>query len=682
MLARRATHRIPSLTIASAALLGVAACTQTAQDAVPSRTERVQDAVMAYLSDEAHEITQRAIAETASREAWESVREQRLTELKDMLGLAEERPKTPLNVQYRGRIERPGYIVEKIAFESMPNVYVTANLYLPTERDGPVPAVIYVCGHAFSPYGAKTSYQRHGHTLARHGYAAMVIDPIQIAETVGLHHGVYNQEMYEWYTRAYSPAGLEVWNVIRALDYLETRPEVDHQRFAMTGRSGGAAMSWFSAAVEPRIKAVIPIMGIGTYAVSVPDDTQRRHCDCMYPVNFRMHDLIHLGALIAPRPLFTAHGRLDPLFPVEGYTQFEDAMSSLYTSYGVPDQFRNLVVESGHEDSDHLRAEAVLWLDRWLMGREPREIDTTFEEIEPAELAVFGGNAPADALNYRVHEFFIPSSKPVIWTGESAWEKRRGALLRALRDDILHTLHEDLRPASTGMGSLDAPNGYEAVSFDYAGRIPVEAMLRIPEDPQGPALLHVAAPGEDPQAVSQMLRNLRRFGRNPVLVVYPPGTGTDVWSKSSWKSLLRNAMHTGRTVDTIRIGSVLTGLQLLRERVGKDRAVAISGGGPAAGWALYAAALDASIAHAILIRTPSSHVDGPILLGAMRHADLPDIAALLAPRHLTFYGQMPAAFSRTQQIYEGLGMGERLSVSMSIGAALNRKFGHNFSIGL
>lgn len=212
--------------IVSAALLGMGACTQTAQDAVPTRTEQVQDAVMAYLADEAHEITERAIAETASREAWESVREQRLSELKDMLGLAEERPKTPLNVQLRGRIERSGYIVEKIAFESMPNVYVTANLYLPSERDGPVPTVIYVCGHAFSPHGAKTSYQRHGHTLARQGYAAMVIDPIQIAETVGLHHGVYNQEMYEWYTRAYSPAGLEVWNVIRALDYLA---RISHQ---------------------------------------------------------------------------------------------------------------------------------------------------------------------------------------------------------------------------------------------------------------------------------------------------------------------------------------------------------------------------------------------------------------------------------------------------------------------
>ena len=637
---------------------------------------------MAYLAEEARKITDRALSESQSREAWEAVRDRRRSELKEMLGLWDDRPKTPLNVRITDQIKRDGYVVEKIAFESMPKVYVTANLYLPADRDGPVPGVIYVCGHAYSPHGAKTSYQRHGHTLARHGYAAMVIDPIQISETAGLHHGVLNQEMYEWYTRAYSPAGLEVWNIIRALDYLETRPEIDSERFAITGRSGGAAMSWFATSVEPRIKAAVPIMGIATYAVTVPDNTQQRHCDCMYPVNFRSHDLMHLGSLIAPRPLFTAHGRLDALFPVAGYEAFDDAMSKLYASYGVSDKFRNVVVESGHEDSDLLRAEAVKWLDRWLMEREEREIDTSYEEIEPADLAVFGGEPPPDARNYRAHEFFIPSAEPVQWAGESEWDAERKRLLGILRDAVLHAIPDNVSPPSSRPGRLDSPDGYESIAFEYDGTVEVEALLHIPDEPHGPALLHVASPGEDPQAVRRLLRNLSRFGRNPVMIVYPPGTGTATWSKSDWKMLLRNAMHTGRTVDTIRIGSVLAAVEVLRGRAGADRRIAVSGIGQAAGWALYAAALDDSISHAILIRAPVSHVDGPVLLGALRHADLPDVAALVAPRNLTFYGGMPEAFARTREIYEGLGVGSRVSVSMSIGAALNGRFDHGFSIGL
>ena len=91
------------------------------------------------------------------------------------------------------------------------------------------------------------------------GLAVMVIDPVQIAETAGLHHGVLNQEMYECYTRAYTPAGFEGWNTLSALDYLETCLEVNSEWIAMTGGSGGAAMSWFTAAVEPRIEVVIPI---------------------------------------------------------------------------------------------------------------------------------------------------------------------------------------------------------------------------------------------------------------------------------------------------------------------------------------------------------------------------------------------------------------------------------------
>ncbi len=637
---------------------------------------------MAYLEREADMITKRALDESASRDTWEAVSELRREELREMLGLDVDRPKTPLNVQITGSIERDGYVIEKIGFESLPRVYVTANLYLPTNQVDPVPGVIYVCGHGYSPHGAKTSYQRHGHTLAKHGYAAMVIDPIQIAETAALHHGVSNQEMYEWYTRAYSPAGLEVWNVIRALDYLETRPEIDSSKFAITGRSGGAAMSWFSASVEPRLKVAIPIMGIATYAVTVPDNTQRRHCDCMYPVNFRGHDLMHLASLIAPRPLLTAHGRLDPLFPVAGYEQVDEAMSSLYRSYGAPERFGNIVVETGHADSDMLRAEAVKWLDRWLMEREPREIDTSFEEVAPESLAVYSGTPPEDAENYRVHEFFIPRPVPLAGAGEADWNLTRERLLGKLRETVLGSIPVDVAPATTRPGKMEAPDGFESIAFDYNGAVPVEVLLHQGDDADGPALLHVASPGEDPQAARQLLRNLSRFGRNPVMLVYPPGTGLDTWSKSDWKMLLRNAMHTARTVDTIRIGSVLAAAHVLRQRIGFDRRVAVSGVGPGAGLALYAAALDESIVQAILVRAPSSHLDGPILLAALRYVDLPDVAALLAPRRLTFYGGMPESYKRTREIYEQLGVGDHLSISMSIGAALNGRFGHGYSIGL
>lgn len=657
-------------------------CSEAPKQTARNAAESARDSILALLAGEARAITDRAVAETSSRAAWEAVREQRLSELKDMLGLAPDRARTPLNVQKLGVIERDGYVIERVAFESMPKVYVTANLYLPVGQNEPVPAVIYVCGHAYSPHGAKTSYQRHGHTLARHGYAAMVIDPVQIAEIAGLHHGVYNQEMYEWYTRGYSPAGLEVWNAIRALDYLETREEIGSDRFAMTGRSGGAAMTWFTAAVEPRIKVAIPIMGISTYAASVPMNTQRLHCDCMFPVNFHKHDLLHLGALIAPRPLLTAHGRTDALFPVEGYEEFEAAIAVLYESYDAASKFRNTVVESGHEDSDFLRAEAVQWLDEWLMEREPRQIDTEFQEAAPEELAVYGGTPPDDALNYRAHEFFIPPAEPLAWTDSAGWAARRDQVAEALRRTALGAVSMDSPTPAMRPGTLDAPSGFESIAFDYAGHVPIESIFNFNSNLNDAALLHVAMPGEDPDSVRQLLRNTSRFGRNPVMVVYPPGTGTATWSKTDWRTLLRNAMHAGTSVDAIRIGSILTAAKVYRDLLGDDREIAVSGIGPAAGWALYAAAMDDEISQAILIRSPDSHIKGPILLAALRYADLPDMAALVAPRRLTFYGSMGSAYSRTRTIYAGLGVGANFNLSMSVGAALNGRYGHGFALGL
>ncbi|MCL4853128.1 MAG: acetylxylan esterase, partial [Bryobacteraceae bacterium] len=181
-------------------------------------------------------------------------------------------------------LDKGSYVIENIAFESVPKFYVTANLYLPKNRPGKAPAVIYVCGHAMEPHGSKAAYQRHGISLAKNGYAAMIIDPIQIAEAFGVHHGIHSQEMYDWYSRGYTPAGVEVWNAMRAIDYLETRPEIDADRIGMTGRSGGAAMTWFTAAVDPRVKVAAPVMGISTYAANVRLNTQRGHCDCMFTI--------------------------------------------------------------------------------------------------------------------------------------------------------------------------------------------------------------------------------------------------------------------------------------------------------------------------------------------------------------------------------------------------------------
>ncbi|MFB3825647.1 MAG: acetylxylan esterase [Bryobacteraceae bacterium] len=647
------------------------ACTAAFAQSGEDSWRRMQESrkqVMAFLEREAQSITDHAAQEIATRESWEKVRARRLEQMRDMLGLLPWPRRAPLNVRITGKLDRGSYTVEKIAFESLPKIYVTANLYLPRERKGAVPGVIYVCGHSGAQAGAKARYQRHGISFAKNGYAAFILDPIQIAETFALHHGVGWQEMYDWYSRGYTPAGVEVWNAMRAIDYLETRPEVDKARIGITGRSGGAAISWFTGAVDPRVKVAAPIMGISTYAANVRANTQRLHCDCMFALNSWLHDMMHQGALIAPRPLLMGHGSKDDLFPVPGYTEFEQRVGALYAAYGASEAFRNVVVPTAHADSDSLRETAIRWFDRFLMGAAAdRKLDMSYTDEPDEAVKVFASGPPADAQNFRVHEIFTtrPPSPP--FASRAAWEKRRAELMETLRARVFANVP---RPKNVRLKG-------EELSAD--GIVPVRALVRpAPKGKTGvPGLLYVASDAEDPRSIGYLLADSTECVR---LIVYPRGVGEAPWERSFWRDVMRNAMHVGQTVDSMRLADVLAAAEALRAQPGVDpKRILATGRGVSGALGLYAALLDPEIQQVMLIDPPVTHADGPVFLNILRHTDLPEAAGLLAPRRLSFYARMPGAYEYTRGIYKLYG--EDLFRSMHISGVLAGRYHHNFNIG-
>jgi dienelactone hydrolase len=640
---------------------------------------------MEALVRKARAITGAAAAELESRGRWEAVRERRREELRDMLGLLPWPERTPLNVQITGKLDKGAYVIEKIAFESLPKIYVTANLYVPKQREGRLPAVIYVCGHSYSPYGDKAKYQRHGISLAKNGYVAFLLDSIQIAETFALHHGVYNQEMYDWYARGYTPAGVEVWNAMRAIDYLETRPEVDPERIGMTGRSGGAAMTWFTAAVDPRVKVAVPVMGISTYAANVAENTQRLHCDCMFAINSYRHDMLHQGALIAPRPLLMMHGRKDALFPVAGYEEFERRVGALYRFYGRESDFRNVVVDTGHQDSDFLRGEAIRWFDRYLRHTPGRELDLDYSEAPEESLAVFPQGPPADAQNYRVHEIFLKTPEMRRYSSRPEWERRRGELLEALRKKVFGAFPAERAPVSARTLVEGSGRFFEEAALESEPGVEIRLLVSKPEKIEAPApgLLYIASEGEDAEAIRQMFRGARGRPQVVRMAVYPRGVGELSWEKSFWKTVLRNAMHVGHTVDSLRLWDVLAAVQALRAQPGVDASrITVMGGGVSGILGLYAALLDPAIHQVVLRQPPSSHVEGPVFLNVLRYLDLPEAAALLAPRRLNFYGRIPPAYERVRHVYALYGAADHVHLTMDVDAVLEGRYDHNFASGL
>lgn len=252
------------------------------------------------------------LAGIRSRAEWDKLRPRWRREFLDMMGLWPLPERTPLKATVVGRIDQPTYTVEKLHYQSWPGLYVSANLYLPKKRSGPVPAVLYVCGHgptviAGVPYGNKVTYQHHAIWFAENGYACLVVDTLQLGELPGLHHGTHRFGMWWWAALGYTPAGIELWNALRGIDYLVSRPEVDGKRLGVTGRSGGGATSWWVGAADERVGCIIPVAGIADllahvsegYPGRLADGVVAGHCDCMYMVNTHRWDYTRVIALCA-----------------------------------------------------------------------------------------------------------------------------------------------------------------------------------------------------------------------------------------------------------------------------------------------------------------------------------------------------------------------------------------------
>ena len=642
-----------------------------------------QEMVNRYLVSVARKLTNESAAEFHTQASWEKVKEVRRLELLDMLGLEPLPPRTPLNARITGVIDKAEYTIEKLAFESLPKIFATANLYLPKKRSGRIPAVIYVCGHAVSPQGSKVMYQHHAITFAKHGYACLIIDPIQIAETFALHHGVHNLEMPDWYARGYTPAGVEVWNVIRALDYLETRPEVDKLRFGITGRSGGAAMSWFSAAVDLRLKVAVPVMGNSTYAANVAANTQKGHCDCMFPINTYQHDLMTQGALIAPRPLHMMHGKQDTLFPVPGYEEFEAKIGALYRASGAGEKFKNTVVDTGHKDSEFLREQAIKWFDRFLMQVPERSIDLTTDTESPENLAVFAGAPPPQALNFRVHELLTANPSPDVPKTVAAWEARRRVLIEKLNKRVFRAFPATAAKPEPPTAGRDNTGFREWTLVSEPG-VRVRGMIRSPAargSSRLPAVVYIASEGEDDESIRRTLVRILS-DEKLLLIVFPRGIDEVPWRRTVRRDVLRNAMHVGRSLDSMRLWDVMKSVEALKQQPDVDlQRISLLGRGVSGMLGLYAAILDESIAQVVLMEPPLSHREGPIFLNILRYTDLPEAAALLAPRRLIFFGGIPEAYQPTQSIYRLLGKPEHISLTMSLKAAVDQRYDHNFSSG-
>jgi dienelactone hydrolase len=311
-----------------------------------------------------------------------------------MLGLWPLPEKTPLNATVTGKLEYPGYVVEKLHFQSRPGLYVTANLYRPEPAQGKYPAILYQCGHSYEKRdGNKTAYQDHGIWFATHGYVALVTDSLQLGEIAAIHHGTYREQRWWWHSAGYVPSGVECWNAIRALDYLCSRPDVDPERLGATGISGGGSATMWISAADERIKAAAPVSGMADLGYYVGEDGVNGHCDCMFLYNQARWNWTTIPALICPRPLLFVNSDNDTIFPMSANERIIARLERIYSRFGASDKVDAMVSVGGHAYRTDLRRAIFEFFNRHLK-QDARPVEDADAGVAPPGTGVQRGANP------------------------------------------------------------------------------------------------------------------------------------------------------------------------------------------------------------------------------------------------------------------------------------------------
>lgn len=281
--------------------------------------------------------------------------------------------KTPLNAKVTGKLDRDTYAIEKVVFESRPDFYVTANLYLPKGAKGPRPGVVGSCGHSTNGK-AEPAYQSFCQGLARQGYVVLIFDPIGQGERlqyehvekphrpgvgVGEHLLAGNQQFLvgEFF------GSWRAWDGIRALDYLLTRPEVDPKHVGITGNSGGGTMTTWLCGVEDRWTMAAPSCFVTTLRRNLenelPQDTEQcppraialglDHCDFL--------------AAMAPKPVIVLAKEKD-YFDARGSEETYRRLKHIYKLLGAEENVGLFIGPTGHGYTIENREAMYQWFNK------------------------------------------------------------------------------------------------------------------------------------------------------------------------------------------------------------------------------------------------------------------------------------------------------------------------------
>jgi len=551
------------------------------------------------------------------------------------LGLDPLPERTPLNAKVLGEVPRDGYRIQRVTFESRPGLVVTANVYVP-DGPGPFPLVLCPVGHwGRGKNDVAPSARNRG--LAKLGYITITYDPFgQEERSVP---GNAHTEAWNLTLTGHCNMSLMIWDTVRALDYMLTRPDVDGTRIACTGASGGGLNTLYYSVADERLDVAVPVVYITQWEDFL--GTGHAHCPCSHvPGLGRFTDMGEMTALFAPKPQMYIGAEEDPDFTPRGARRAEAQARVVYDLFDADESLRCLIFPGGHDYSQPMREALYGFVEQHLGGKgdgspvpEPPDV-TPPPSIEQLWCFEDGKVLPTSRTVRQLAEVWAKAAIARLPEPEALdVDGTRRSLI-----EVLHPPTPADPPSFEQVGELDA-NGLSVrkLKLHVQPGITLPALL-VAGEPGAPTVV-IADASPDPMTAAPLLRQARDAGFT-ALYVSPRGWGETTWDEHvicTDNLLLGDPILGQRAFDLAAAG------RALRVRLGEGARVSLLAIGPEAGLAgLFAQAMWNGFDAAAVGPVPNSYLDafGPgipmmaCVANILSVADIPQVKALAAERPL------------------------------------------------
>ena len=570
--------------------------------------------------------------------------------------------------------ERDGYRVENVMFQSRPDFWVTGNLYIPAQEQAPYPAVISPCGH-YPLSRMEPEYQCVYIDLVKAGFVVFAYDPIGQGERRQYWNPETGQtEVATASTYEHSMPGhvlllmgedltqYRVWDGIRAIDYLESRPEVDAKRIACAGHSGGGTLTLFVSALDERVKcAVVNEGGTGhRWPLEIKPETRVGPADVeqnYFPGAVYGVDMPDLHIAIAPRPLLALIEEYNPRF-----NRAAEEIRTRYVQLGAPDRFGTEEANDPHAWTPKLRLATTRWLTRWLRGADmpapDHEPDVKLGERETLYCTP-NGSLRYSQIGDSIFSLILKKQQTLPPTREYSGEQLKSEVTRLLR------YKKNDSALDPRMLVITPRKGYSVQKLEFLSEpgIYIPTWVLVPDQKASsyPTVLVFNDAGK--QADGMEFGLYERLARSGQMVIAcdvrgvgetkPPHSPASEWP-GDFKQLfdVETAItymtwYADESLFGMRVHDVVRSVDYALSRRDVDpQRFRVAGKGAGALWVLFAAALDPRISDVTAERGLLSyrtlacadrytHSTGIFIRDVLLSFDLPQLAAGLANRKVT-----------------------------------------------